>query len=67
MPETTAEVLKTPDAANLLGVNVDTLIKAADAGEIPCWKTPGGHRRFSRAALLALLESKPTEPFEAVG
>lgn len=63
------EVLKTPEAAKFLDVDVQTLIKAADSGEIPCWKTPGGHRRFRRQALLDLLDrrSSTTEPAEAVG
>lgn len=62
------EVLKTPEAANFLGVDVQTLVKAADAGEIPCWKTPGGHRRFRRQALLDLLERRSAPgPVEAAG
>lgn len=48
-------VLKSPEAARLLGISIDTLIKGADAGEIPCWKTPGGHRRFRHSALVTLM------------
>ena len=38
-------------AARLLGVDPDTLRRWADAGRIPAWITPGGHRRFDREAL----------------
>lgn len=38
-------------ASQVLGVDPDTLRRWADDGRIPAWTTPGGHRRFDRAAL----------------
>ena len=39
----------------MLGVSAATLRRWGDAGEIRIFTTPGGHRRFSREAVLALL------------
>lgn len=36
-------------AAPTLGVSPATLVAWSDAGEIPCWRTPGGHRRYRRS------------------
>jgi excisionase family DNA binding protein len=38
-------------ASQLLGVDPDTLRRWADDGRVAAWMTPGGHRRFDRAAL----------------
>lgn len=38
-------------ASQLLGIDPDTLRRWADEGRVPAWITPGGHRRFDRAAL----------------
>jgi excisionase family DNA binding protein len=38
-------------ASQLLGVDPDTLRRWADHGSVETWTTPGGHRRFDRAAL----------------
>lgn len=38
-------------AADFLGVHFTTLRRWANAGEIPCLRTPGGRRRFSVKAL----------------
>jgi excisionase family DNA binding protein len=43
------------DASRKLGVDPDTLRRWADAGKIEVFVTPGGHRRFPRAAIEALL------------
>jgi len=39
--------LSLSDAARYLGVHFTTLRRWADAGEVPCIRTPGGRRRFS--------------------
>jgi excisionase family DNA binding protein len=44
------------EASRFLGVDESTLRGWADAGRIPAFRTPGGHRRFSRAALEQFLE-----------
>jgi excisionase family DNA binding protein len=45
--------LSLTEASALLGVHPTTLRRWADSSSIPCFRTPGGHRRF-RAADLAL-------------
>ena len=43
------------EASRLLGIAPGTLRRWADAGRIPVFTTPGGHRRFSRSTISALL------------
>lgn len=43
------------EASAMLGIAPATLRRWADHGRIPVFTTPGGHRRFSRRALAALL------------
>jgi excisionase family DNA binding protein len=45
-------------ASQLLGIDPDTLRRWADDGRVPAWTTPGGHRRFERAALERLIEER---------
>lgn len=40
------DVLSTRQVATLLGVGEATIKRWADAGEIDCFRTPGGHRKF---------------------
>ena len=48
-------------ASRRLGVDPDTLRRWADSGRLETFTTPGGHRRFSRAALERLAtERSPT-------
>ncbi|OLC53033.1 MAG: hypothetical protein AUH85_15120 [Chloroflexi bacterium 13_1_40CM_4_68_4] len=47
------------EASRVLGVDPDTLRRWADAGKIEVFVTPGGHRRFPRAAVDALVPSRP--------
>ena len=42
-------------ACELLGVNESTVRRWADSGEIQVFRTPGGHRRFAEAELLAMI------------
>ena len=44
-------------ACELLGVNESTVRRWADSGDIQVFRTPGGHRRFAEAELLAMIES----------
>jgi excisionase family DNA binding protein len=48
------------EACELLGVSPSTIRRWADTGMVRTFVTPGGHRRFSRAGLLALLPEQPT-------
>jgi excisionase family DNA binding protein len=50
------DLLTVSDAAELLGVSVDTLRNWCDAGKVRHYRTPGNQRRFRREDLLALLE-----------
>jgi excisionase family DNA binding protein len=43
------------EASRVLGVSPATLRRWSDAGRLRVFTTPGGHRRFSRAALQRLL------------
>lgn len=45
-------------ASKLLGVHSTTLRRWADAGAVPVYVTPGGHRRFARADIEALAERR---------
>ena len=45
-------------ASSTLGVTPNTLRRWADKGQIPSFTTPGGHRRFLAAAVIALLPAK---------
>jgi excisionase family DNA binding protein len=48
------------EARELLGVSASTIRRWADTGLVRAFVTPGGHRRFSRAGLEALLPERPT-------
>ena len=46
----------TGQVAALFGVNSSTIIRWADEGKIPSFRTPGGQRRYPRAGIDALLD-----------
>ncbi|MEO5964705.1 MAG: helix-turn-helix domain-containing protein [Candidatus Limnocylindrales bacterium] len=48
------------EACRLLGVSPSTIRRWGDGGTIRTFVTPGGHRRFSRTGLEALLPDRPT-------
>ncbi|ABU58113.1 MerR family transcriptional regulator [Roseiflexus castenholzii] len=50
------EWLSLTEASELLGVAASTLRRWGDAGKVPMKRTLGGHRRFSRAGLLKVME-----------
>ncbi|HXF82788.1 MAG TPA: helix-turn-helix domain-containing protein [bacterium] len=50
------------EACAYLGVDASTLRTWVDAGRVPAYRTPGGHRRFDRAALEAFLARSQREP-----
>jgi excisionase family DNA binding protein len=51
-------------ACEILGVNESTVRRWADAGQVRCFRTPGGHRRFAEADLVALTEGGGTDGHE---
>lgn len=55
------EILTTAQTAKLLGVSVRTAQLWVESGEIPSWKTPGGHRRIPRAAIVEMLASRRSD------
>lgn len=53
-------------ASKLLGVHSTTLRRWADAGSVPVYVTPGGHRRFPLSAIEALA-ARHTLSTQAIG
>jgi excisionase family DNA binding protein len=56
-PNPTAEATRWVSLARacaILGVNESTVRRWADAEKIRCFRTPGGHRRFAEADLVAI-------------
>jgi excisionase family DNA binding protein len=49
------EVMKVPEVAAAFKVNPRTIIRWTDTGKLPCYRTPGGHRRFRAADIRALI------------
>jgi diguanylate cyclase (GGDEF)-like protein/excisionase family DNA binding protein len=47
--------LRLGPAARLLGVSLNTLRRWSDSGKVPCYRSAGGHRRFSRKELQEIL------------
>lgn len=43
--------------AALYGVHVSTIVRWADEGKIPCFRTPGGQRRYPRHEINLLLSA----------
>jgi excisionase family DNA binding protein len=53
--ERSREWLTIHEASALVGVSSATLRRWCDAGDVRAFTTPGGHRRFARAAVLGML------------
>ena len=49
-------------ACEVLGVNESTVRRWADAEQIRCFRTPGGHRRFSERDLFDMVEGGGRRP-----
>ncbi len=68
------EFVTTGQAAELCSVTPDAVLKWVKAGRIPASRTPGGHFRIHRSALLSIMESgelalsaaeeKPEQPYK---
>lgn len=46
MPAPTEYTLTTRQVAEQLGISDEAVYRAVKTGQIPCIRTPGGHRRF---------------------
>lgn len=57
--EPDAPKLSINEACRMLGVDQSTLRRWSDAGKVPVFRTPGGHRRYSEDDLRALLGGQP--------
>lgn len=51
------EVLTPGEVSRLFGVDPKTVLRWADAGKIPCFRTPGGHHRFRRDDILPMIQT----------
>lgn len=49
------EWLRLGEAADALGVSLNTLRRWTDSGRLACYRSPGGHRRYRRSHVEALL------------
>lgn len=49
------DLLRPGEVASMLGVSTKTLIRWSDDGKIPYIRTLGGHRRFRRSVVEAVL------------
>jgi len=58
------DLLRPREVAELLGVRTTTLARWAREGRIVPLFTPGGHRRYRRAAVRGLLEDSAAEEAE---
>nr|CAD6437923.1 helix-turn-helix domain-containing protein [Rhizobium sp. Q54] len=56
------EILTTAQAAKLLGISVRTAQLWVESGDLPSWKTPGGHRRIPRSAVMPLIHGRDPPP-----
>ncbi len=50
--------LRLGEAAAELGVSLNTLRRWSDAGKLTCYRSPGGHRRYRRADVEALMRAE---------
>jgi excisionase family DNA binding protein len=55
------------EASALLGITPGTLRRWADNGDIAAFTTPGGHRRFPRATVEAMLPPRPARNRRPLG
>jgi len=56
------EYFTTSEAAKVLSVSADTVLKWVKAGKIPSYRTPGGHARIPKDAVEKLLPQRSTSP-----
>jgi excisionase family DNA binding protein len=57
-PERAEAILSTRDVARLLVVSEATVKRWADDGLLSCYRTPGGHRKFTNLDVSAFMEAR---------
>jgi excisionase family DNA binding protein len=55
------------EASRVLGITAATLRRWADHGDVPAFVTPGGHRRFARSAIEAMIPPSSPAPRQLAG
>lgn len=63
--DATLDLITSGDAARILGASTKTVRRWAESGHLPVVRTPGGHRRFRRSDVEALLAIPEPEPSKA--
>ncbi len=61
-----SDLLSTNEAAAMLSVGASTVKRWADEGRLECVKTAGGHRRFPRHAVAAMLDATASAESEEI-
>ncbi|QJC21240.1 MULTISPECIES: BldC family transcriptional regulator [Arcanobacterium] len=61
MTEFDTELMTPAEVAALFRVDPKTVARWSDSGKIPSIRTLGGHRRFRRSDIVAILENNTTE------
>jgi excisionase family DNA binding protein len=56
------DVMRPEEVAAYWRVSVTTVAGRAQAGKLPCFRTPGGHRRYRRSDVVVLFESAGATP-----
>jgi excisionase family DNA binding protein len=64
-PEDIGEHNTTKEVAQILGLAVRSVQLMVDRGELDAWKTPGGHRRISRASVERWRAGRVNHPTES--
>ena len=59
--------LRLSEAADLLGVSLNTLRRWSDSGRLACYRSPGGHRRYRRTDIDALLRRQSGDGGQTTG
>ncbi len=62
MENASRDWLSIREASRLLGVHIGTVREWADAGLLPSYRTPGGHRRFSSCDIRTFLQGRQQRP-----
>lgn len=55
----TVELMSPGEVAKTLKVVPVTVTRWAEAGKLTCIRTPGGHRRFFAAEVMAIMRGEP--------